>query len=275
MRVARPRPGRRASVPRFTAMLKISASACLRGKRRSLRSRPSSLRTRLITSSLSLRSRIVKLGERPTVAAWRRRFRCANEWKVPPDDLGAAAADEPRGAAQHLLRRLAREREEQDRARRHARFDETRDPVDERTGLAAAGAGDDEDGPLERASRPRAAAGSARRRNECGIDSRPSGGDRHGACSASRSRHGKGSRRALQRALGRRALDDALRSWGTAHRLTRSPARLLAAATSGKAHSGGGCGSSRLHDRRQRRRPRACGHAHAAVAVTAKRRRDR
>ncbi len=65
-------------------------------------------------------------------------------------DLRTAAADEPGRAAQHLFRGLAGERQEQDRARRHARLDEARDPIDERPRLAAARAGDDEHRAVER-----------------------------------------------------------------------------------------------------------------------------
>jgi hypothetical protein len=65
-------------------------------------------------------------------------------------DLLAARADERRRAPEHLLRGLAREREEQDVPGIHPRLDEPGDAVHERPRLPAARAGDDEDGPVER-----------------------------------------------------------------------------------------------------------------------------
>jgi hypothetical protein len=67
----------------------------------------------------------------------------------PARDAVAAAAHERRRARQHLLRRLAREREQEDLRRRHARLDQARDAVDERPRLAAPRTRDHQHGPVE------------------------------------------------------------------------------------------------------------------------------
>lgn len=76
-----------------------------------------------------------------------------------PDAAGRAAVaragDDAVRAAHHLLRRPAREREQQDPLRRDPVDDQMRDPVREGVGLAGAGAGDDE----QRARAPSAARG--------------------------------------------------------------------------------------------------------------------
>src|SRR2546428_672139 len=76
-------------------MLRISRIARLRGKRRSFRSSPARLRSRFTTSSESPRSRMVKLGSRPTCRAARRSTRLAKEWKVPPATRSQLAPTSP------------------------------------------------------------------------------------------------------------------------------------------------------------------------------------
>ena len=62
-------------------------------------------------------------------------------------DAPLVAGDEHAHAVEHLAGGLVREREEEDLRRRDAGLEETGDAVGERAGLAAAGAGDDEQGP--------------------------------------------------------------------------------------------------------------------------------
>src|ERR1019366_2338466 len=113
------------------AMLIASAIVLFFGNRRSRDASPIRVRSRLTTSSMSERSSMVKLGLRPIGAPIRRNTLLAKEGKVPP-----ATSHQLLGATQHLLRRAAGERQQQDRTWLHAALDQPRDAIDQRASLA-------------------------------------------------------------------------------------------------------------------------------------------
>ena len=73
--------------------------------------------------------------------------------KRPAGNLVAAAVDQQTGAADHLLGGAPGESEQEDRARIDALIDQMGDAVDQRASLAGAGAGDDQQRPLDRGRR--------------------------------------------------------------------------------------------------------------------------
>ena len=155
--------------------------AFLRGKRRSCRSSPARLRSRLTTSSASLRSRIVKPGSGPGRARraggryWRRSGTSpATRSQLPPTSARTR---------RHLLRRLAREREQEDLRRRHARSRTRRATRwNERPRPAAARTRDHQHAGPSSMVAPRAARRSARRHSRCGSGERAGASGRGAAC---------------------------------------------------------------------------------------------
>ena len=78
----------------------------------------------------------MKLGCSPIDEPWRRNTELAKEWNVPPATAAALLADQLLGAPQHLLGRAPGEGQQQDGLRGHPPFDQARDPIDQRAGLA-------------------------------------------------------------------------------------------------------------------------------------------
>ena len=151
VRRSRPRRARRAGALLLTAMLKISSDrVCLRGKRRSLRSSPARLRSRLdhVLAVAAVEDREAGLEAdraRRSGAArcWRRSGTCRRATRSQPPPTSAAAR---RSISSAALRVKVRSRI---CAGVDARLDEARDAIHQRARLAAAGARDDQHRPFD------------------------------------------------------------------------------------------------------------------------------